>query len=104
MTETYRSNLAILGNKGITLAPEVTEQSAGIEIEVQSLNESSRRVGNVADVLGLARWVQSLPPRLHDEGIVHADDEDLLEALGFGGVDVAGDVGFGAGGACGRNC
>lgn len=44
--------------------------------------------------------VKRLAPCLHDEGVVDGDDEDFAGGLGLLALDVAGDVGLGAAGAC----
>lgn len=93
-------DLAILRHQRIPLTPEVTKQRTRIKVQIQGLDEFAIRVSDVADVFGAAGGVEGGAPGFHNEGVVDGDDEDFGDGFGLVGVDVAGDVGFGAGGAC----
>lgn len=118
-------DLAVLGDDGVALAPDVAEHRRGVEADVERLCELTGCVGEIADLLAGVRFrqyirrfplklrrteqrvrtypgllgVQGLAPGLHDKGVIDGDNNDLAGIFGLWGVDVARDVRLGAGGA-----
>jgi len=92
-------DLAVLGDDGVPLAPDVAQDGGGVEVDVaERLCELTGRVGEEADS-GLLVLVKVLAPGVHDEGVVDANNKDFAGGLRLGRGDVTWDVGLGAAGA-----
>lgn len=93
-------NLASFDHESVTLASVSAKESSSRELEVESAGEGTTGVSketNTAALVGIERFT----PGVGHEGVVDGDDEDLASVLDLGVLDVAGDVGVGAGWAKG---
>jgi hypothetical protein len=107
-------NLASLDHECITLASVSAKERGGRELEVESAGEVAAGVTKEADttaLLGIKRLAPGSGPgrmlafrsnlvwnsRAIHEGVVDGDNEDLAGVLDLGVLDVAGNVGVGAG-------